>query len=595
MLESRPPASRQADALTAGGSIGPRRGRARVLGAAARRLALVLTCAAALGLGPRAAAQIVVPGSADPLRLQERLRPAPSLRPSAPVMRLEEAPQPPPEGAEDIRFTVTEVVVEGATVYPTTELAPLWRDLLGREIRLTELYDAAAAITTKYRNDGYVLSRAIVPAQRIESGTVRLEVIEGYIGRVTIGGEVSRESLLRGYADKITDMRPLQIRKLERYLLLMDDLAGATLASTLTPLAGEPGAAELTIEMRQKVVDVFATMDNRGTRFIGPFQSSVGARLNSALGFYELTQLRLIGTPANFDELRAYDLSHALPIDTEGTLLTLGINQAEAHPGFTLKPLRVTSTASVVGVMLSHPMIRLRGENLTLQASFVATDLHTSLFDDTQTLLNDRIRTLQWGGIYDFVDQWNGINVFDLVLSQGLDILNARTPGSPNLSRANGRSDFTKLIGDAQRVQSLGGNWSLLAALTGQYGFTSLLASEQIGIGGVNFVRAYDPAELTGDSGIAGKLELQYGERLEGAWLANYQLYGYYDAGRVWNRQALPGENASASATAAGVGARFAVIDQITGSLEVAKPLTRNVATQGDKDPRVFFSLVARF
>ncbi len=440
-----------------------------------------------------------------------------------------------------------------------------------------------------------MLSRVVVPPQRIEGGAVRLEALEGYIGRVTITGKVSRESLLRGYAEKITALRPLQVRDLERYLLLMDDLAGATVGSVLAPLPGEPGAAELTIEMTHKPLDVFGTADNRGTRYIGPFQASVGARLNSVLGLYDLTQLQLLGTPANFDELRAYELRHAVPLDSEGTLVTLGLDQAEAHPGFTLKPLRLTSTAIVTSVMLSHPVIRLRAENLTLQATFTATDLHTTLFDGVQTLLSDRIRSLQWGGIYDFVDHWNGINVFDMLLTQGLDILSARTSGSSNLSRATGRSDFTKLTGDAQRVQSLGGNWSILAAATGQYGFTSLLASEQFGIGGVNFVRAYDPAELTGDSGIAAKLELQYGERTTEIGLANYQLYAYYDAGRVWNHQALPGEIKAASATAAGVGVRFTVIDELTGSLEVAKPLTRSVATEGDKDPRVFFSLVARF
>jgi hemolysin activation/secretion protein len=183
----------------------------------------------------------------------------------------------------------------------------------------------------------------------------------------------------------------------------------------------------------------------------------------------------------------------------------------------------------------------------------------------------------------------------DLLLSQGLDVLGARTPGSPNLSRADGRSDFTKLIADAQRVQSLGGNWSLLSAVSGQYGFCSLLASEQFGIGGVNFVRAYDPAELTGDSGIAGKLELQYGEKSTTIGLESYQVYSYYDAGRVWNRQALAGEVNAASATATGIGARFAVTDAVTGSIEIAKPLTRNVATEGNRNPRVFFSMVARF
>jgi len=554
-----------------------------------------LCCVLALALPELAAAQVIVPGTADPLRLQEQRRPAPVPRPSGPLLRLEEPVQPAPPGAEELRFTLSDITVEGATVYDREALRPLWQDLLGHEISLSDLYGVADAITSQYRNDGYVLSRAIVPAQQIENGVARLEVIEGYIGRVTITGEVSRESLLRGYADKITALRPVRLRALERYLLLMNDLAGATATSVLAPLPGEPGAAELTIEMSHKVVDLFGTLDNRGTRFIGPVQASVGTRLNSALGFYERTQLRLIGTPANFDELKAYDLNHQVPLDNEGTLLSMGINQAEAQPGFTLRPLTLDSTSTVVNVVLSHPLLRLRAENVTIQGGFVATDLHTTVFNNIQTLLNDRIRTLQVGAVYDFVDMWNGVNVYDLQVSQGLDILGARTPGSPNLSRADGRSDFTKLIGDAQRVQSLGGNWSLLAAVTGQYGFTSLLASEQFAIGGVNFVRAYDPGELTGDSGIAGKIELQYGESSTNIGLANYQLYAYYDAGRLWNHQALPGEFSAASATAAGIGARFSVTDQISGSVEFAKPLTRDVATEGNKSPRGFFSLVARF
>jgi hemolysin activation/secretion protein len=210
-------------------------------------------------------------------------------------------------------------------------------------------------------------------------------------------------------------------------------------------------------------------------------------------------------------------------------------------------------------------------------------------------LLSDRIRTIQIAALYDFVDKWNGVNVLDLQLSQGLDILGARVPGAPNLSRADGRSDFTKLTSDLQHVQSLGGNWSLLGALSGQYGLVSLLASEQFGLGGVNYLRAYDPAELTGDSGIAAKMELQFGERSTNIGLDNYQLYGFYEAGRVWNHQALPGEYAAASATDVGIGTRFAITDQISGSVEIAKPLTRSVAAEGNRDPRAFFSLVARF
>ncbi|MBI3515452.1 MAG: ShlB/FhaC/HecB family hemolysin secretion/activation protein [Proteobacteria bacterium] len=542
-----------------------------------------------------AAAQVVIPGTADPLRLQERARPTPTARPSGPAVRLEEPPAALPEGIDDVRFDLRGIVLVGATVYDTSALTPLWQDLLGREVSLAELYAVTIAITTKYRNDGWILSRAIIPAQELQDGIVRLEVIEGYVGEVSITGEVGRDAHLRGYADHILASRPLQVRTLERYLLLLDDLAGVTARSVLAPLPGERGAAILTVELQQKVLDVFSTMDNRGTRFIGPFQASLGGRLNSVLGLYETTQLRFINTPAEFDDLRAYDLSHVMPLDSDGTLISVGINQAIAHPGFTLRPLRVGSAATVFTTQVSHQLVRQRAENLTLSGAFVMTDLRTDLLGGTVLLLNDRIRTIQFGALYDFVDDWDGINVFDLHVSRGLDIIGARTTGSANLSRANGRSDFAKLIGDAQRVQSLGGDWSALLAVTGQYGFGSLLASEQFGIGGVNFVRAYDPAELTGDRGIAGKIELQYGERLGLSWLASYQLYGYYDAGRVWNQAPLAGENAAASATAAGAGVRFTISEQISGTLEVAKPLTRSVATAGDRDPRVFFGLVARF
>jgi hemolysin activation/secretion protein len=536
-----------------------------------------------------------IPGTADPFRMQQQFQPTPAPREAAPPIRVEEPPVVIPEGAEGIRLTLRALALDGGTVYETAGLEPLWHDLLGREVDLAQIYRVAAAITAKYRNDGYILSRAIVPAQTIEADTVRIEIIEGYVGKVTVDGEVSSESLLYGYADKIIGIRPLRIAALERYLLLLDDLPGATVQSVLSPLVGEPGAALLHIEIRQKVVDVFATMDNRGTRYLGPFQTSVGGRLNSALGFYEQTQLRLIGTPAYADELRAYDLSHRLPIDTEGTTVSLGINQAFAQPGYLLKPLRVNSAVTVTSVSLSHPFVRLRARNLTGSLSFTATDLRTDLFDGAQPLLNDRIRVLSGGALYDFVDSWDGINVVAVQLAHGLDVLGARTSGSPNLSRVSGRSDFTKAVADLQRVQSLGGNWSAMLAITGQYGFTSLLASEQLNIGGANFVRAFDTSELAGDSGIAGKLELQYGERFDGPWFTTYQLYAYYDAGRVWNRAPAAGENPAASATAAGVGLRFTLTEGITGSVELGKPLTRPVAAEGDKDPRVFFGLVARF
>ena len=41
------------------------------------------------------------------------------------------------------------------------------RDIIGREVPVTAIYDVAQRITAKYGDDGYVLSRAIVPPQEL--------------------------------------------------------------------------------------------------------------------------------------------------------------------------------------------------------------------------------------------------------------------------------------------------------------------------------------------------------------------------------------------------------------------------------------------
>lgn len=75
-----------------------------------------------------------------------------------------------------------------------------------------------------------------------------------------------------------------------------------------------------------------------------------------------------------------------------------------------------------------------------------------------------------------------------------------------------------------------------------------------------------------------------------------YQLYGFYDAGKVWNEEVTAGETKDAGLTSAGFGVRFNLDDQpVFGGVEVAFPLTRDVQSEGDDDPRVFFNVSYQF
>ena len=72
---------------------------------------------------------------------------------------------------------------------------------------------------------------------------------------------------------------------------------------------------------------------------------------------------------------------------------------------------------------------------------------------------------------YDFVDRYRGVNLFNVDLSKGINFMDSTGPGSPRLSRTDGRSDFTKLSGDILRLQELGLGWSLLTGISWQYAF----------------------------------------------------------------------------------------------------------------------------
>ena len=101
-----------------------------------------------------------------------------------------------PAGADEARFFLADIVIDGVTVYDSADLTPIYGEFLQTEVSLATLYGIASAIETRYREDGYILSRAIVPAQSVSDGVYRIQVIEGYVTNVVIEGEIGNSRVL---------------------------------------------------------------------------------------------------------------------------------------------------------------------------------------------------------------------------------------------------------------------------------------------------------------------------------------------------------------------------------------------------------------
>ena len=546
-----------------------------------------------VSLAPARAQQI--PPAAEPGIIQKRLEPPPEPKAVPPIDVPDTGRPTPPAGAEETRFVLTDLLVDGNTVYTEEELRPLWEGLLSREITLTQFYDIAARITVKYRNDGYILSRALVPPQEIIDGVAEIEVIEGYIDDIVIEGEPSgRMALIEDKIEAIIESQPLRAEVLERYLLLLNDLPSVIVQSILRPSPMTPGASELIILLEESKVSASLSFDNRGSRFLGSYQGRANLRVDNALGLYESTEVNFIGT-SELSEMKFLSASHTQMLTSEGTTLTVIGSLTRTQPGATLKVLDVQGTSESVSLAVAHPLIRTRSENLSLVGGVDYRNTKSKILGATDS--RDRIRAVFVGGTFDFIDRFRGITLVGGQVRQGLDILGATETGSSNLSRTNGHSDFTKVTGVARRKQTLGPRWSLSTALSGQYAFNELLATEEFGLGGEDFGSAYDAFELSGDHGLAGRIELQYGAASEFEYLESYELYGFYDLGAVWHIDDSNPESRESLASA-GLGARVNLIEDIWGSLELAMPLTRSPTVDrddGEKNLRLFFSLTKQF
>ncbi|HEX6154825.1 MAG TPA: ShlB/FhaC/HecB family hemolysin secretion/activation protein [Burkholderiales bacterium] len=557
-----------------------------MLGSLARRI-----LAAVAGVATSCAlAQVPLPSPADPSRIEERaapIRPAPG-RPEAPQIP-RPAPAAVPEALKGVKLTLDEVNFEGATAIPAERLKAEAARYLGREITGAEIFELANKLTVLYRNEGYLLSQVIVPPQSLSGRRLTLRVIEGYIANVHVEGHQSVRPTLVALGERIKASRPLHSGVLERYLLIANDLAGVQLRSVLTP-SQATGAADLTLIATLKRVEGYVSLDNYGSKYLGPGQLNASVAANRLIGN---DQLRFSGTTTGNDELNYGQIAYSNVLSAEGLRLLLSASQASTRPGFVLEPFEVRGRAETYIVSAGYPLWRTRNGSVLGRAVFDARNTESDVLG--VRVIEDRVQALRLGLTWLSLDRFDGSSALDIELSQGIG---GTEQDDPLKSRVGADATTHKIVIDYERFQPFGSSFGLTLGFAAQWTDEPLLSTEQYALGGRRYGRAYEPAELVGDRAVAFRLEPAYLRR-GGGWLRLAQLYAFYDVGQVYDEVETPGLKQSRSLASAGFGTRLGLAGNITAMLEAAWPLTRPVASymaegKGD-DVRILGSLMVRF
>jgi hemolysin activation/secretion protein len=148
---------------------------------------------------------------------------------------------------------LNDVLIEGASAYSAEVLRGLYATLLGQEVSVAQVFEVANAIELRYRKDGYVTSRVLVPEQTVADGRFRIRVLEGHVAGVVFQGEAgpagaALQSLMAG----LTALRPINLAEIERRLLLANDLPGLQVQGSLEASPTAQGGSTLVVRTQRR-------------------------------------------------------------------------------------------------------------------------------------------------------------------------------------------------------------------------------------------------------------------------------------------------------------------------------------------------------
>ncbi len=208
----------------------------------------------------------------------------PDQRPAIPEIRVERpgaAVAPTDAGPA---FVVSALRVSGATVYSEADLLAVTGFTPGSTVDLAGLRAMAAKITDFYNRHGYFVAQAYLAAQTLTGGSVTITVVEGHYGQIALHN-TSRAST--GVADHFLaglDRGDIVANApLERRLLLLSDLPGVAVKSTLVP-GSDVGTSDLLVDLvPARRVTGSIDADNAGNRYTGYFRLGGSVNLNEPL------------------------------------------------------------------------------------------------------------------------------------------------------------------------------------------------------------------------------------------------------------------------------------------------------------------------
>jgi hemolysin activation/secretion protein len=462
-------------------------------------------------------------------------------------------------------FLVNTIQVTGNTLFDIPTLHALVADSEGKSISLSQLGELAARITSYYQSHGYPLTRAIIPAQTIVAGMVRIEIIEARYGQVSLDN-LSRvkDALLQATLAPLQSGQIIGQADLDHILLMVSDIPGVVTNATLKP--GEVvGTSDLLVSTTPgPMVTGNIVLDNFGSLYTGRARIAGTVNAINLLQYGDVLSASGLSSGGGLNYAR---LGYESLINGQGTRL----GGAYSTLRYALGDLLANGGARVSSLWAKHPLLRSRDVNLFGQLQFDVLQLrdHIDAIDiKTDRSLNNWTLSLTGEARDAFLS--GGINTWNLGWSSGRVSFDNEDAQVNDAGTAITQGGFNKLNAHLARLQSLSPKNSLYLAFSGQWASGNLDASQKMNVGGPSTVRSYVAGALSGDTGYLATAELRHA--LSTNWGGQWQAVAFVDTARVTvNKKTWVAGMNSATLSGSGVGINWAGLKQWRAKAYISK------------------------
>lgn len=500
-----------------------------------------------------------------------------------------------PAAAEDPAFAVLEYRIEGNTVLPRLAVETAVYPHLGPGRRFSDVEAARASLEKAYQGAGYLTVLVDIPEQQVAQGIVRLRVTEGRIGRLRVqGARYFDNGYLRAQVPSLAEGTVPQFQEVQRELAAV----GRNPDRKVTPVL-RPGKAPGEVEVDLKVEDKLplhgdVELNNRQTPDTEPLRFQASLRYDNVWQRGHSVSVLYQTAPEDTEDVRVFSGTYVIPVDDEGSVLAFYGVRSDSDVA-SIGGTNVVGNGNILGARWIKPLGGREGYFYSL-----ALGLDYKDFGETVRLGSDSFDTpvtyMPVTAQYRFTASGRRTHSGSIGLNAAPRLLPENDDEEFAEKRFAASAAYLYLRGDWATEQPLPRALTLRVRAEGQWASGPLISNEQFSAGGSDSVRGYLEAEVFGDDGITGGLELQWRAPKFGSGEAVRELLAiaFVDAGILWVQEPLPDQRDEFGLSSAGVGLRLKAYSSLVASLDIAVPFAATPNTDLH-DPRTHFRVAYQF